>query len=917
MDQFIEIANTQTKKREDVYERQPCAHDEVFFELERSNKKLLGPSEISTKEELYALLGEELERHKPFLADFCHINERGIVRTELKTFSVSGKTVEIPDYGGPCGNAKKVYETEFSLDKKDGKRYRVCFKSVDYIAEVYINGEFVGRHEGFFAPFFFDITDCVKSGINTLKVVVKNDFVYLGNEHQFNGVSVQGDKLYAATGPGWDDPYSGWHHCPPGFGILDKVFIEECDDVIINDVFVRVLPDYSLEAWVELYNFGYTEYTPVISLGVYGQNFKETVFENLKFDVGETIKIKNRENIFKIPFKIDNPKIWTTSEPWLYKIAVRLGGNNVQVRTRTFGVRTFMQDTTSEIKGAFYLNGEKIKLRGANTMGFEQQDVMRGDYKQLIDDILLAKICRMNFLRITQRPVQEEIYDYCDRLGMLVQTDLPLFGVMRRTKFAEGVRQAEEMERLVRSHPSCILDTFINEPFANGREEPHRHMTRPELEAFFDACISIIKMSNPERVIKSVDGDYDAPSKDMPDNHCYTMWYYNHGVEFGKLNKGFWQYIKKDWYYGCGEFGAEGLDTVDLMRRRYPKEWLKEPFDPKNILKSQTGSNYMAFFPKPTGGIEDWVETSRNHQAYATKFMTEHFRRDNLNVSFAVHLFIDAWPAGWMKTIMDCERTPKPAYFAYRNALKPVIVSLRTDRYTCFVGEDAKIECFLCNDLIEPLSGKIEYVVENSRGETILGGETNVKCAEWQSNYLHTVKFKIDEVNGGREKFKVKVVYLDGKNDCGNEIEIEVFDKIGYKKDENLEIVELKELGEYEIEGCKVKVQHFLVGGVFFLETPQVPPFKGLLRKGDLTNFYNKDLDRIDYTAFYSFVSEGFTPLLLREQAYGGLDLGREEVISYKRVGNKTVVITTMNLREENPAVQLLLKALNENLSQM
>lgn len=52
----------------------------------------------------------------------------------------------------------------------------------------------------------------------------------------------------------------------------------------------------------------------------------------------------------------------------------------------------------------FYLNGRSIRLRGANTMGFEQQDVLRGDLPQLIDDILLAKLCNMNFLRLTQRP---------------------------------------------------------------------------------------------------------------------------------------------------------------------------------------------------------------------------------------------------------------------------------------------------------------------------------------------------------------------------------------------------------------------------------------------------------------------------------------------------------------------------------
>ena len=59
-------------------------------------------------------------------------------------------------------------------------------------------------------------------------------------------------------------------------------------------------------------------------------------------------------------------------------------------------------------------------------MGAFQQSI-RKDWRQLIDDILLAKITHMNYIRLTQCPVQPEIYEYCDRLGLMLQTDLPLF----------------------------------------------------------------------------------------------------------------------------------------------------------------------------------------------------------------------------------------------------------------------------------------------------------------------------------------------------------------------------------------------------------------------------------------------------------------------------------------------------------
>ena len=80
-----------------------------------------------------------------------------------------------------------------------------------------------------------------------------------------------------------------------------------------------------------------------------------------------------------------------------------------------------------------------------------------------------------------------------------------------------------------------------------------------------------MRLANPDRVIKAVDGDYDPPGPGLPDNHCYCGWYNGHGVDIGKLHKGYWQRVKPGWHYGCGEFGAEGLDPVDVMRRHYPR----------------------------------------------------------------------------------------------------------------------------------------------------------------------------------------------------------------------------------------------------------------------------------------------------------------------------------------------------------
>lgn len=99
--------------------------------------------------------------------------------------------------------------------------------------------------------------------------------------------------------------------------------------------------------------------------------------------------------------------------------------------------------------------------------------------------------------------------------------------------------------------------------------------------------------------------------------------------------------------------------------------------------------------------------------------MTEAFRRIPGMNTFAIHLFIDAWPAGWMKSIMDVDRVPKHAWFAYRDALTPVAVQLRSDRSAGFSGQTLPVELWTACDLAAPPQGcRLDYEV--TRGETII-----------------------------------------------------------------------------------------------------------------------------------------------------------------------------------------------------
>ncbi len=680
------------------------------------------------------------------LANFAHVLSS--VEEAVHAGAGQWQRVRIPHYGGPLGRATTLYRTTFTVTAGILARSAlfVRFGGVDYRAHVFVNGVYLGSHEGFFAPFEFDCTAAVHEGENVLLVQVQNDAICMGNDSWgADGSLYEGDKLYAATGPGWDDPEIGWHHCPPGMGISQAVTLEARPPLFISDIFVRPLVERSAaEAWIEVTNTGLLRRPVAIELSLFGQNFEETVF------VGQAYELSGPAgpgvNEYRLPFEIPAPRLWDLETPWLYQLQVRLldaEGKLLDVRAAQFGMRSFRMEEDlppgplplregehghppllageggqgGEV-GHLYLNGRPIRLRGANTMGFEQQDVMAGDWDQLVNDILLAKICRMNFLRLTQRPVQPEVYDYCDRLGLLTQTDLPLFGVLRRNQFSEAARQAGEMERLVRNHPCNIMVTYINEPFPGGWGKLHRQLSRPELERFFVAADQAVRLANPDRVIKAVDGDYDPPGPGLPDNHCYCGWYNGHGVDLGRLHKGYWQRVKPGWCYGCGEFGAEGLDHENVMRGCYPASWLPATADeeaawtPDRIVRAQTGRFHYMWFDTQHS-VADWIAASQAHQAWVTRLMTEAFRRDPRMVSFAIHLFIDAFPSGWMKAIMDVWRQPKPAYFAYREALAPLQANLRGDRTAFFAGEQMTFEAWVCNDGVDaPAEAWLHYQLD-------------------------------------------------------------------------------------------------------------------------------------------------------------------------------------------------------------
>ena len=803
-------------KREQMYDVVPQELPETFLSLDENVKSPLFEyiNPVLSKEELDEEVSKQWQYYKHFCAELAPDIRQTRTHKELKEFqwkigtdedkahfydilrgNGEWENITVPHFGEPLGYATTYYRTEFELTAEELEKESqwICFKGVDYKAHVFINDCFLGSHEGFFAPFEFDFTSVAKNGTNTLVVIVENDFIPMGSANEYRGTRYTGDKIYAETGMGYDEPFVGWHHCPSGMGINQDVYIESRSRFFIYDIFVRPTAPDKAEVWLEVVGTKVCHEELKFSLSLYGQNFEETVFENLEhlpvdelLEAHPRLRFERSMNYHIIPITIPNARIWETTEPWLYQIQVTLMDNESNIfdsQKRQFGMRFFTMEEDGEVKGVFKLNGKRIKLRGANTHAWDQRKVFLKDYESLLRGYMLAKIGNVNYFRITQRPVQSEIYELCDRLGLLVQTDFPAFGVMRRNTVCEAIKQAQEMEHLIRSHPSCVMVTYINEPWFPEMVKRLRWLKRDELEKFFDCATRMIHVLNPDRVVKPVDGDYDPPSPSgLPDYHCYNCWYNGHGIDIGMMHKGYWMPVKKGWNFGCGEYGMEGLESVSLMKKYYPKGWIPEnDEDTWHIEKMpgdppvQSGHLHHIFFDTPRT-MAEWVEASQTHQAEAMNLMTRAYRRYKRMVSYAYFHFADAYPDGWMKAMIDFEGTPKKAFWEYRSASAPIMADLRYDRFKVFSGETINIEARVCNDIDEVLKDYEVCYQAFLDGEFLSGGKTKIDIKACDVHFIGYIPVQIPSYT----ERKILTVQIGVKDASGNtvntyEIKIDVF----------------------------------------------------------------------------------------------------------------------------------------------
>lgn len=288
------------------------------------------------------------------------------------------------------------YMRTLDIDQGDAK-YVLYFEGVNITSQIYINGKQVGEHVGGYVGFEIDITDHVERGEpNTLMVRADNTY---------NRDIIPSQKA--------DFFIYG--------GITRDVWLKTLPRVNINKVKVTTTDVSKLQASttlnIDIDQFSSLDKSYSIVSTIVDRATGEVVLEGTLTD-----EDFDQASNWSLP-KLSNPKLWSPSSPHLYDVNVQLFKKNklIDEVVETVGYRWF----EFEDYGGFYLNGERLLLRGTHRHEEHAGYGSAMTNTQHRNDIEQIKEMGANFLRLGHYPQDPEIYKACDELGIIVWDELP------------------------------------------------------------------------------------------------------------------------------------------------------------------------------------------------------------------------------------------------------------------------------------------------------------------------------------------------------------------------------------------------------------------------------------------------------------------------------------------------------------
>ncbi len=280
------------------------------------------------------------------------------------------------------------------------KRIFIKFYGVQSVADVMVNGRYVGEHRGGATAFTFELTSLLKFGQqNRVQVIVNNaphsDVLPTSREEDLYGGIYRDVELIVADRSIVSPLYYG----------SDGVFVT-CEKV--NSQFA--------EGHVSVHLNSTVSNNCQLTLSVFDPMGK-VVYQKIM------PKAKISDSPVEVPFAIENPKLWSVGRANLYKFVLRVNdGIGTDHVTVSSGLRTIGYSQN----GYIHINGEAIQYRGV-ALRHDYPNVGGAPSKRDIEsDMTIVNELGANAIRSVSNPHHPALYDICDAEGKLAWVDFPL-----------------------------------------------------------------------------------------------------------------------------------------------------------------------------------------------------------------------------------------------------------------------------------------------------------------------------------------------------------------------------------------------------------------------------------------------------------------------------------------------------------
>ncbi len=623
-----------------------------------------------------------------------------------------------------------VYRRTFELPADmRGRHTRLCFDGVDFTCHVYLNGEFLGKHEGMFTHFDFDISEHVRADMpNTLTVVV---------EHMPPVESVQGQIGWSSEARLWKSRFAyNWDWCTRlvPLGIWQSVYLTATAEDYLQDVWVRTHiqgENATVDVQAQIRSAVPVEHTTTTRCRLYSP-----AGDLLADSDGVAASVYGGNGTASIHLDVAEPQLWYPNgigEQTLYTVQVEVLSPAQEIsdsRNIRFGIRTIRAVPNAgapadALPYTLEINGRMMFVKGWN---WAPVDNLYGRlqperYERLLQ---LARHAHCNLLRVWGGGLleREQFYDLCDKYGILIWQEFhqSSSGINNRppedNAYLDYIeKQARQMIPLRRNHPALAIWCGGNELMDD------RHTPLSDAHPALAKLKQAVNELDPGRLWLPTSSSGPVEAGDIKLKGTGKM----HDVH------GSWQYQGPEEQYRFynnidalyhSEFGVEGAANL-ITIRRFISPHYQWPPDGTNPAWVHHGSWWLhrdklerMFGPLET--LETFVRASQWMQAEGLRYAIEANRRRKWQCSgVSPWQLNEAFPNAACTNAVDYIGLTKPAYWWVRRAYEPVHISAQYDRVVWETGSRFSAEIWCHNSLSRLAGAHWEARLCDLNGETI------------------------------------------------------------------------------------------------------------------------------------------------------------------------------------------------------